>query len=199
MIVCTVVVKRGLLLLRTRTRWVKGVGGGGGGKLIIAAGFVACFRLWRLHRGCWISTRRGNTRRNEARRSGVGSRKNTSKKKHIITSMTTVCRQKQFWLGFEWLPASTALIDLSVCRQKLRDILTEAASALLPRSARMSRSPCHQSGSALCQSLVPPQNTAGASAEGERGRSTEFRVLPSVFLLFLFVCLFSFNIVVVIQ
>ena len=37
------------------------------------------------------------------------------------------------------------------------------------------------------------QNTAGASAEGERGRSTEFRVLPSFFLLFfcLSVCLLS--------
>ena len=125
--------------------------------------------------------------------------------------MTTVCRQKQPRSGFEWLSASTALTPLGLPTEASRhlDGSSECFAASAGQECRDLRVISVVRLCSLSEFGVPAdvtvlphfgcsfefcsQNTAGASAEGERGRSTEFRVLPSLFLLFLFVCLFSFD------
>ena len=112
---------------------------------------------------------------------------------------------------FEWLPASTALTPLGLPTEASRhlDGSSECFAASAGQECRDLRVISVVRLCSLSEFGVPAdvtvlphfgcsfefcsQNTAGASAEGERGRSTEFRVLPSLFLLFLFVCLFSFD------
>ena len=110
---------------------------------------------------------------------------------------------------FEWLPASTALTPLGLPTEASRhlDGSSECFAASAGQECRDLRvisvvRLCSLSEFGVpadvtvlphfgCSFELRSQNTAGASAEGERGRSTEFRVLPSLFLLF-FVCLFVF-------